>query len=512
MTAKKTKMKRYIPKLFLVIGTLLMLAACSEEPIDENAFGTLTGKVVANGDNSPLANVKISSNPVSTTVFTDAEGNFEISNIQAGDYSVQAELAEFQTGFEAASILQGESVNIVFELDSTKLSNVVPLLPKLLFPQDGAENIGSEAEFAWSSSKNDDDEINYTLELRNGSTNEMETFSDLKDTTLLVDNLAIGKNYFWQISADDGVNTPVQSELGSFITNGGTANRFLFVRNIGGNNVIFSGSEPIGNLGEELNQNEVQLTSSSLNSYRPSKNNTVNKIAFLRLVGAETHLFIMNADGTDLNQVTSNVPVAGFRQDELEFSWYNDGAKLYFTNFNKLYSINQDGSGIEMVYQTGSAFISEVAVNPTNNLVVIKTNDINGYNARIVVVNIATDTEQEVVITGQQGGLGGIDFSADGTKVLYTRDMSGVQNTGYRQLDSRIFEYDLSSNTATEIDTEKDAGTNDFDAKYSPDDGSIIFVNTSNDGISERRVYRTTEEITNKKEPLFTNAFMPNWE
>jgi len=508
------KMKRHIPQFFLTIGALILFAACSEEPVDENAFGTLTGKVVTNGENSPLANVKISSNPVSTTVFTDAEGNFEISNIQVGEYSVQAELAEFQTGFEAASVLQGKTANIVFELDSISVNNLAPLSPRLLFPQDGAEIIGSEAEFVWSSSKNDDDEINYSIELRNGSTNEITTYSDIKDTTMLIDNLAIGNNYFWQVSASDGINTPVQSELGGFVINNGASNRFLYVRNIGGNNVIFSGSEPISELDDELDQNEVQLTSSNVNSYRPSKNNAVNKIAFLRSVGAETHIFTMNSDGTGLNQVTGNVPVAGFRQEELEYTWYDDGAKFYFPNFNKLYSINQDGSGIEMVYSIAStSLISEIAVNPVNDLVVIKSNDVNGYNAKIAVVNVTTDTEIEVVISGGQGGLGGIDYSADGAKVLYTKDTSGVQNTGYRQLDSRIFEYDLAANTATEIDTDKDDGTNDLDAKYSPDDGSIIFVNTSNDGISEKRIYRTRDNLGfDRREAMFTNAFMPNWE
>lgn len=505
-------MKKSIPYLFLVLGVLFLAVACSEESVDENIFGTLTGKVVAKGDNTPLANVKISSTPVSTTVFTDDQGNFEMNDIQIGQYSIQAELAEFQTAFEATNILDGKTVNIVFELDSVDVNNLVPLTPNLLFPEDGAENIGSSAEFAWSSSKNDDDEIDYTLELRNGTTNEITTYEALKDTVLLINDLAIGKNYFWQISANDGVNSPVKSALGGFATNSGTLNRFFYVRNQAGNNVIFSGSEPIGGDEEELNQNELQLTSSNTNSFKPSKNNTVNKIAFLRLVGAEMHLFTMNVDGSEVSQVTENVPITGFRQEELEYTWYDDGAKFYFPNFNKLYSINKDGSGIEMVYQTGSAFISEVAVNPVNNLVAIKTNDVNGYNARVVVVNVATDTEEEVVITGQAGALGGLDFSADGTKVLFTRDMSEVQNTGYRQLDSRVFEYNLTSNTTTEIDTDKEAGTNDLDAKYSPDDGSIIFVNTSNDGISERKIYRTLNDNINKKEALFTNAFMPSWE
>lgn len=505
-------MKKYIPNFVSLVGVLFLLVACSEEPVDENVFGTLTGKVVLKGDNTPLANVKISSNPVSTTVFTDLDGNFEISDIQIGDYSVQAELDEFQTKFEAASVVSGRSVNIVFELDSIEIENIAPLPSLLLFPQNDSEIIGSEAEFAWSSSKNDDDEIDYTLELRNGLTNETATYTDIKDTLLLIDNLTIGRNYFWQISSDDGFNPVVKSALGSFSTNNGNANRFLYVRNVNGNNVIFSGSEPLNDGDEVLNNNEIQITSSNSNSYRPSKNNTVNKIAFLRSVGAETHLFTVDSDGTNLNQVTSTVSLAGFRQDELEYTWYENGAKLYFPNFNKLYSINQDGSGLELIYETSGAFISEVAVNPSNNLVVLKTNDSNGYSASVIVIDVTTDIEEAVVISGQLGALGGIDFSADGTKVLYTRDISESENAEYRLLDSRIFQYDVVLDTTIEIDTEKEEGTNDLDAKYSPNDGSIIFVNTSNDGISERRIYKTTDSTTNLKTVLFSNAFMPSWE
>ena len=504
-------MKKYTANLFLFFGIVFLITACSEEPVDENVFGTLSGKVVAKGDNTPLANVKVTSNPVSTTVFTDSDGNFEINPIQVGEYSLQAESADFQTAFEPAIIVEGQSVTVVFELDSLNVNNNAPLAPRLLFPEDGVKNIGSEVEFAWSSSANDDDEIVYSLELRNGATNEIKLFEDVRDTTLVIDNLSIGKNYFWQISADDGVNSIIKSALGSFATNDAASNRFLYVRNIEGNNVIFSGAEPIGADQEGLNQNEIQLTSSTSNSYRPAKNNTVNKIAFLRSVGAETHLFVINADGTNIKQVTSTISLAGFRQDELEYTWAENGAKLYFPNFNKLYAINPDGSGIEMIYELADEFISEVAVNPTNDLVLLKTNDITGYNARIIIIDLTTDVVQEV-IAGQVGALGGIDFSVDGTKVLFTRDVSQVENTDYRQLDSRIFVYDLLSDTTTEIDAGKEAGTNNLDAKYAPDDGAIIFTNTSNDGISEQRIYRITENINSRREVLFTDAFMPNWE
>jgi len=487
--------------------------ACSEEPINENEFGSLTGRVVANGDNTPLSNVKISTTPVSTTIFTDIDGNFQIDEIQIGEYSVQAELGDFQTAFEPANILVGQTVNIVFELDSVSVTNISPLTSKLLLPEDGAENMVSPVEFVWSSAVSDNDIITYELELRNGVTNEITIFESLKDTVLLVENLAIGSNYFWQISADDGFKAPTKSKISSFSTKGGASNRFLYVRNLEGNNVIFSGTDPLGSNDVQLNLNEVQLTSKSMNSFRPVKNNMVDKIAFLRLVGTETHLFTMNSDGTNVSQITNEVPVSGFRQEALEYVWYDNGAKFYYPHFNKLYTINQDGSGNQIVYEAPtSVFISEIAVNPTDELIVIKTNSADGYNARIAVVDPTTDTEVEVVIEGLTGALGGLDYSIDGTKILYTRDISGIQNEEYRQLDSRIFEYNLITKIVTEKLTGKPTGTNDLDPKYSPDEGSIIYMNTSNDGISEKRIYRTIFDTLANREALFINGSMPNWE
>ena len=493
--------------------SILFLASCSEEAIDESRFGTLTGQVVAKGGNSPLANAKITSSPVSTTVFTDASGNFTIDAIQIGEYSVQAELADYQTAFQAADILEGKTVNLVFELDSINVDNLAPATPLLLSPEEGAENILREAEFVWSSAANDEDSVEYTLELRNGETNEIVTYEEIKDTTLIVEDLIIGKNYFWQVTADDGVNELVKSALGGFATKGGSDNRFFYVRNVDGNNVIYSGSEPIGNSEDEVDQNDLQLTGSGMNSYRPKKNSTVNKLAFLRSVGSETHLFVQKADGSGLAQVTGSVPVAGFRQGELEYTWYDGGSKFYYPNFNKLYSINADGSGNQLVYEVPEAvFISEIAVNPMNELVAIKTNNTAGYSARIAIVDVTTGTEEQVVAEGGEGALGGLDFSPDGNRVLFTRDVSGVENPEYRQLDSRIFEYDLTADTTTELETGKADGTNDLDPKYAPDGGSIIFTNVSNDGQSPASIYRTRPNANQDRELLFTSAVMPDWE
>ncbi|CAG2531373.1 Carboxypeptidase regulatory-like domain-containing protein [Maribacter dokdonensis] len=493
----------------------LLFLSCEEDTLGDQTFGSLDGKVVTNGVNAPLENVKITTNPASTTVFTDSEGNFKIEDILVGDYSVQAEKDNFETSFEAASIFVDKSTTIIFEMDSTSSSNLQPLVPELYYPADHQIKVPDPVEFIWSSASNDSDDINYTLELRNGSTGETQIYSTVTDTTLVVENLAIGATYFWQVTASDNITTPVQSKISNFQLEGVESNRFLFVRNINGNNVIFSGGEPVGVNDQDINQNEIQLTTDNLNSYRPKTNRLAEKVAFIRTTGGESHLFTMNLDGTNQKQLTQEIPIAGFKQDEMEYAWHNNGGSIYYSNFNRLYTINIDGSGNRMVYEAlNEEFITEVATNPANEQIVLKLNNSDGYNAQLRIINPNSGLGTQTILTGITGALGGVDYSLDGNKILYTRDVSNTENTQYRQLDSRIFEYDLTTSTSTELDTQKPKGFNNLDAKYAPNGGYVIFTFTSNDGISEKSIVRKQLDVIDilDNEILFTNGYMPNWE
>jgi len=488
------------------------MISCEEDGIVENGKGTLTGTVVSSGSNIPLANVKITTSPSSNTVFTNGEGNFTIENISTGEYSVQAELDTYITAFEPANIQDGQVTNVVFELEETASENLPPLAPILIYPDDGEDEVNTSFEFVWNSSQNDEDDVVYALELRNGSTNEITLIENINDTTFAINGLDLGVNYFWQVTADDLVNNPVVSVLSSFATKDPSLNRFFYVRKEGNNNIIYSGTDSEGD-DTQVNENEIQLTTVETNSFRPRYDLQAGKLAFLRTVGSETQLFTMNLDGTELDQVTSSIPVVGFRQDEIDFTWFQNGQRIYYPNLNKLYSIQANGTGNSLEYEAPSGtFITEVDVNEVNNLIAIKTNDANGYNARIVIVDPVTDIEMDVVIEGESGALGGIDFSIDGTKVLFTRDVSGFENANYRQLDSRIFIFNTLDHTTVEVVTNKPAGTNDLDVKFAPNEGSVIYMNTSNDGVSQRNIYKAVLDNIEGRELLFDNSFMPDWE
>ena len=113
---------------------------------------------------------------------------------------------------------------------------------------------------------------------------------------------------------------------------------------------------------------------------------------------------------------------------------------------------------------------------------------------------------------GQNGAIGGLNFSVTGQKIIYTRDVSGFEDANYRQLDTRIFEYNFGTNASNQIATEKISGTNDLDVRYSPNEAELIFTNTSNDGISIKNIVKTSIGIVNSRTVLFSGTAMPDWE
>ncbi|WP_299765023.1 carboxypeptidase regulatory-like domain-containing protein [uncultured Dokdonia sp.] len=487
--------------------------SCSEDTIQDELTGGLTGTVISSEDDMPLENVKITTNPSSSTVFTDANGFFSLLNITVDDYSVMAELEGFDTAFEGAAVISDEIATVAFELDRASVTNDPPSAPALLSPTDGADDIESEVEFVWSSSVSNAESLTYDLELRNAFTNEIENYEIEQDTTFTVSNLNLGATYFWQVTVDDGENNPVSSTISEFSTLAFPSNPFLFVKKEGDNSVIFSGARGEGN--SEVDVNLFQLTDDGTNSFRPRRNNQAQRIAFLRTVGGDTHIFTMDLTGENVEQVTSTIPVAGFRQDELDFTWSPNGDRILYPFFDTLYSINPDGTGLSEVYQTtDGSFISEVDVQEFDeDLLLIKTNNINGYGVRIFTARISTGTEEIVVLEGEQGAAGGVQISANGDRILYTRDTSNSENPQYRIFSSRLFIYDVALATSLAITTDVITGQNDLDPRFSPSEGDIIFTRVdSNIGASPSIFLFELGGNNPDDDQLFTNANMPDWE
>ncbi|MFT5889969.1 MAG: Tol biopolymer transport system component [Dokdonia sp.] len=504
---------------FIYKFTLLLFVftiSCSEDTIQDELTGGVTGTVLSSEDNMPLSNVKITTNPSSSTAFTDDNGFFSLLNITVDDYSVMAELEGYDTAFEGAAVIPDEIATVAFELDVSSTTNDPPTAPSLLLPLDGADDLESEVMFVWSASESNAESLSYDLELRNAFTNEIENYTIEQDTIFTVNDLDLGATYFWQVTVSDDDNPPVSSTISEFSTLAFPSNPFLFVKKEGDNSVIYSGAGDEDSGNSQVDVNLFQLTDDATNSFRPRRSNEAQRIAFLRTVGGNTHIFTMDLTGENVQQVTSTIPVSGFRQDELDFTWSPNGGRLIYPSFDTLYSINPDGSDLVPIYQTtDGSFISEVDVQEFDaDLLLLKTNNINGYNVRIFTARISTEAEETVILEGLLGAAGGIQISANGSRILYSRDIdSDPENNQYRILSSRMFIYEMASAMSVMLVTDVILGENDLDPRFSPSEGNIIFTRVDNNLGAIPSIFLFELGGNNPEDDeLFTSANMPDWE
>ncbi|MBF4491849.1 carboxypeptidase regulatory-like domain-containing protein [Flavobacterium sp. MR2016-29] len=493
---------KYLYKIPTVLF-LLFVVSCSEEKIGDSEFGTVTGRVVNAATFEPMENVKILSSPTSSTVFTDADGKFTVSNVKVGEYSFQAQKDGFIAKFEAATITANNTSEIVFELNKATANNKPPTVPVLVSPIDNSTGQSVSLDLTWTDTDPDNDVLTFKVTLRNSTNSDIKVYDGIKEKKITLTDLLYGTKYYWQVEVADGINTPVLSVANAFTTIAFPNTRYLFVKTVNNNNVIFTADDA---------GKQYQLTSLDKNYWRPRRNNQAQKIAFIGTNGSQNDIYTMNYDGTEVKRITSTVPIAGFNSEYIGYSWNASGSEFIYPNFDKLYKISSDGSGLSKIFQTPNGkFISECDWSADGTKIALKVNDSNGYNVEIYVINIS-GVILTTILSGQTGAAGGLNFSVTGQKLVYTRDVSGFENFNYRQLDSRIFEYNFATGASTQIITEKTLGTNDFDVRYSPNESDLIFTNTSNDGISIKNIVKTTLGVANSRMIMFSGTAMPDWE
>ena len=130
------KMKNY--KLFLLVLVIFSLYSCSEDTVAFEGKGTINGLVVAKATGDPLSNVKITTSPASSTVFTDSIGEFTITDVIQNTYAVEAELDGYIISFESVTVTENAVSNLAFELSESNINNIHTLTPQMFFTEDCA--------------------------------------------------------------------------------------------------------------------------------------------------------------------------------------------------------------------------------------------------------------------------------------------------------------------------------------------------------------------------------------
>jgi TolB protein len=145
-----------------------------------------------------------------------------------------------------------------------------------------------------------------------------------------------------------------------------------------------------------------------------------------------------------------------------------------------LYRINPDGTGlIAIATAPEGKHFREVIYQPNGlGLVTILTGN-TMKNRQIYTIN-TNGSNLQMLYHNDQYAIQGLAMHPDNNRLLFSMDMSGNESETGRMLNARIMELNISSGTLTDCSSLKDNGTNDLEAAYSPDGGKIIFTNGLN--------------------------------
>ena len=488
----------------------LLIGACQDDSVEPIYYGSVQGVVRDARSNQLLPNVAVTTTPATSSVVTDAQGVFTLTNVPAGRLTITANKADYQSTTVAVTIEEDQTATVTVLLAKNS-SAAPPSAPTRPSPADKATVPGPNVKLEWHPvNATRSDSLRYDVLLYEGSNGANQSLlTNSRDTTVTATNLRYNTTYFWQVTVRNASKSAARSELWSFRTGALPDNRYLFTREVNGNTDIYSSNET----GTTIQQ----LTSSAFVETSPQLSPNRDRIAYTSNATGQYQLYTMNRDGTDARQVTL-LPVEGYFNQGIGFRWSPDGAQLVYSNYNKLYRINRDGTGLTLLATApANRHFRECDWTSFGNKIVVQTVGVSIYDAEIYLLN-ADGSNLTQLIGNLPGRLDSPSFSIDGRRLMYTRDVDGFDNGTGRQLNAHIFTQNLDGSGLLDVSgagsgsatSGKPLGFNDVFPRYAPDGSKIIFVQVNN-------VFQSVPDIFvmdldgRSRTRLFQNATLPDW-
>ncbi len=495
-------MKLNKPALLSYLLLLLAFAAirCSEDKIDPDASGILSGTVKDAVTLDPLSDVTITTNPATQSVASDSAGNFLLENIPVGEYNVIAK----KTGYKSASIsvqvgYNGETkASISLEQRTDELK--IPEFSANFVPQSGATSIPLDNVLSWELAQGKDS-TQFTLSIYEaGSLEKMRTYPNLTDTFFYPEKLKFETYYFWQVEASNEAGK-TYSALQTFRTIPFPSNEILFSRTTNHTSQLFV-TDTTGNT-------TIQLTDNTYHSWNAKTNSQHSKIAFVSTSNVTPQLYVTDVSGNNIVQLT-NLSFGTYFSNSVYFDWNPNGAQLFYTNSNKLYSVLPDGTDTKIIATApdGKHF-REITVSQDGEKLLLLALGQDQFDREIYTMNKSGTTE-ELIYKETKATIESPVFSIDRKSILFTKDISGFRSLEGRQLNTHIYRMDIGADTLIDLSEHKPMGTNDLNPMYSPDGSKIIFVNCPN-VIGARKDIWVMDADGNNRRKIIEGASDPYW-
>ena len=142
-------------KYLFVILTIVTFSSCSGD--EDPAFGSISGRVYDYATHVPLAGVHVSLSPSTRSLITDESGNFVFSSLDAGSYTIVANLKGYTPSSSHITVNDGETsrTDILLKPESL-MSNLQLSTTSLTFDKGINEltfeikNIGENGPIKWN--------------------------------------------------------------------------------------------------------------------------------------------------------------------------------------------------------------------------------------------------------------------------------------------------------------------------------------------------------------------------
>lgn len=224
-----------------------------------------------------------------------------------------------------------------------------------------------------------------------------------------------------------------------------------------------------------------QLTHDTNENFDPAVSPDGRKIAYVAdtFSDGSTQLFIMNADGTNVTQITND---DNFIIDKL--AWSPDGSKLAlmrspgdFSQPSAIYTINADGSGLNLVVQD-THFDTSPSWHPSGTKLIFVCSD--GTRDQLCTIN--ADGSGRTQITSDSNYHDGPTYSPDGTQIAFTKNFNPYSQA------IKVMNADTSGeHTIATSNTENE------NVSWSPDGTKLAFDNQGGTGGTQRIYYINTD-------------------
>ncbi len=487
---------------FLIFIGFLFLWSCQEDTIEPQLYGRVTGTVIDDVTLIPQPNTIISTNPSTSVITVEPNGTFLLDSLEPGNYTIKARLDGYLDESVTVNVKPDITTETTILLSVAPDGNKPPGVPGIIAPLNGSNDLTTNLTISWTASDpNANDTLRYDLILYPADGAEpLMVAEQILDTFYQVDNLLFDQLYFWQVIVSDGTHEPVYSPVWQFKTRIFPDARIHFSRKVDDQYQIFGFTEA---------DSSILIIDGIKNYWRPRMDPARERIAFLSIDDLETHLYISNREGENIQQVT-DIPVVTYDNLNTAYCWAPDGARLLYANNNQLYLVNDDGTGLTALSEApaGQRF-AEVDWNQNTNRILARTVENFHYESRLFLID-PMDGSMQPLLDSLPGSYSSPSFAIDGGKVLYCHDVTNFPSPDGRQLDARIFLLDLELGTNMDLSYDKVAGTNDLQVRFSPTGAVLMFVNTLNDGISRQDVW-TMKLSGLDREPIIMEAEMPDW-